>query len=75
MLLCFFQGSEELFSVEPLALNGGGFPDPLADEAGILSVASGHTDGRNTHPASATVSRARSAVVMDLDDTDGGDGE
>lgn len=68
------QGSEELFSVEPLALNGGGFADPHTDEGGVLSVASGHTDGRNTHGAASSAARARRAVVMDLDDTDGGDG-
>ncbi|XP_026278748.1 E3 ubiquitin-protein ligase UBR5 [Frankliniella occidentalis] len=65
-------GSEELFSVEPLALSGGGFVDPHADEGGLSSAASGHADGRSAHGASASAVRARR--VMDLDDTDGGDG-
>ena len=60
--------------MEPLALNGGGFSDSHTDEGGLLSVASGHGDGRGAHGASSNASRARSAVAMDLDDTDGGDG-
>jgi len=68
------QGSEELFSVEPLALNGSGAAGRLSNEAAIISGVMSIEEAGRTLGVAASVARAR-AAAMELDDTDGGDGK